>query len=426
MQKTDLNVSPYYDDFTEGSNFHRVLFRPAYSVQARELTQMQSILQNQIERLGSHFFKEGAMIIPGQTGFDITYSYVKVQATFISGAITHTVENFRTSLIGKKLTGATSNVIAKVVGTAAADGTDDLTLFIKYESSGTAVNSTTKFVFTDGESLTTDASLSYISGDTTYTIAINSQVAAAATSSATGTGSSASVQKGIYYIRGTFVQVAQQTILLDKYSNSPSYRIGFTVGESLSTPEEDTTLLDNATGSSNYAAKGAHRLKYTLALAKKSLGTADDADFVELLTVKNGAAQSQVRNTEYSVLEETLARRTHDESGDYVVRGFDIDMREHYDDGLNNGVYKSADGGDSSKVAITLSPGKAYVRGFEVETIGQTVVTLNKARTTDFIQNNPTTFSAGNYLQVENVHGIPDIDSATGISPFKEVEIRNQ
>ena len=40
MQKTDLNVSPYYDDFTEGSNFHRVLFRPAFSVQARELTQM--------------------------------------------------------------------------------------------------------------------------------------------------------------------------------------------------------------------------------------------------------------------------------------------------------------------------------------------------------------------------------------------------
>ena len=76
MQKTDLNVTPYYDDFTEDSNFHRVLFRPAFSIQARELTQMQSILQNQIERLGSHFFKEGAVVIPGQVGFDITYSYV--------------------------------------------------------------------------------------------------------------------------------------------------------------------------------------------------------------------------------------------------------------------------------------------------------------------------------------------------------------
>ena len=79
MQKTDLNVTPYYDDFTEDSNFHRVLFRPAFSIQARELTQMQSILQNQIERLGSHFFKEGAVVIPGQVGFVITYSYVKIK-----------------------------------------------------------------------------------------------------------------------------------------------------------------------------------------------------------------------------------------------------------------------------------------------------------------------------------------------------------
>ena len=102
MQKTDLNVSPYYDDFSEDKNFHRVLFRPAFSVQARELTQMQSILQNQIERLGSHFFKEGAMVIPGQAGFDITYSYVKLQDTFTSNNVEHTVENYRTSLIGKR------------------------------------------------------------------------------------------------------------------------------------------------------------------------------------------------------------------------------------------------------------------------------------------------------------------------------------
>ena len=423
MQKTDLNVTPYYDDFTEDSNFHRVLFRPAFSVQARELTQMQSILQNQIERLGSHFFKEGAMVIPGQVGFDITYSFVKVQATFTDGGTTHTVENFRTSLIGKKLEGEDSKVIAKVVGSVAAENGDDLTLYIKYETAGTAVNSTTKYVFDNDENLKTDTALSYVVNNQTRTLAINDVVAKTSASSATGTGSAAAVQKGIYYIRGTFVQCASQTVILDKYSNSPSYRVGFTITESLSTPEEDSTLLDNATGSSNYAAKGAHRLKYTLTLAKKSLGTADDADFVELLQLENGRARSQVRNTEYSVLEETLARRTFDESGDYVVRGFDIDMREHKDTGLNNGLFTD---GDSSKIAITLSPGKAYVRGFEVETISQTVVALDKARSTAFIQNNPTTFSAGNYLQVENIFGMPDIDSATGIAPFKEIEIRDR
>ena len=136
MQKTNLNVSPYYDDFSEDSLYHRVLFRPAYSVQARELTQMQSILQNQIERIGSHFFKEGAVVIPGQTGFDVTYSFVKVQATFVDeSSVTHTVENYRTDLVGKRLTGATSDVVAKVVNTQAAEGSNDLTLFVKYEKS---------------------------------------------------------------------------------------------------------------------------------------------------------------------------------------------------------------------------------------------------------------------------------------------------
>ena len=57
-QITDLNVSPYYDDFDEADNFHRVLFRPGFAIQARELTQLQSILQNQVERHGNHMFKD--------------------------------------------------------------------------------------------------------------------------------------------------------------------------------------------------------------------------------------------------------------------------------------------------------------------------------------------------------------------------------
>ena len=427
MQKTDLNVSPYYDDFSEDSLFHRVLFRPAYSVQARELTQMQTILQNQIERLGSHFFKEGAVVIPGQTGFDITYSFVKLQTTFTVSGTTHTTENFRTSLVGTKLTGTTTGVIAKVVNTVAASGSDDLTVFVKYESSGTVAGGTTKTVFGNGESLTTDTAISYTSGGSSFTIPAAGQAALTSASDATGVGSSASVQKGIFYIRGAFVQALTQTIILDKYSNSPSYRIGFSVTESLITPEENTGLLDNATGSTNFAAKGAHRLKYVLTLAKKALGTADDADFIELMTVKSGRVQSQVRATEYSVLEDTLARRTFDESGDYIVRGFDIDMREHFDDGLNDGVFTLADGGDSSKIAIGLSPGKAYVRGFEIGTLAQTFIPLSKARETNFVQNSATTFSAGNFVVVENVFGTPDITSDGNDSkPFKEVQLRDQ
>ena len=93
------------------------------------------------------------------------------------------------------------------------------------------------------------------SGQSARNFAIGASIALASASGATGTGSSANVQKGIYYIRGTFVQVEEQTIVLDKYTNTPSYRVGFTITESLSTPEEDSSLLDNATGSSNFAAK---------------------------------------------------------------------------------------------------------------------------------------------------------------------------
>ena len=56
---TNLNIDPYYDDFNEGRNFHRLLFRPGFAVQARELTQFQTILQNQIDRFGEHIFNTG-------------------------------------------------------------------------------------------------------------------------------------------------------------------------------------------------------------------------------------------------------------------------------------------------------------------------------------------------------------------------------
>ena len=72
-QKTDLNVAPYYDDFDPNDKFNRVLFRPGFAVQARELTQLQSILQNQIERFGNHMFQEGTAVIPGNQNINPNY-----------------------------------------------------------------------------------------------------------------------------------------------------------------------------------------------------------------------------------------------------------------------------------------------------------------------------------------------------------------
>ena len=83
-QNTNLNVSPYFDDFNESRNYSKVLFKPGFPVQARELTTLQSILQNQVERFGQHFFKEGSIVIPGSTFYDPDYSSVKIDPNFVN------------------------------------------------------------------------------------------------------------------------------------------------------------------------------------------------------------------------------------------------------------------------------------------------------------------------------------------------------
>ena len=374
MQKTDLNVSPYYDDFDTTDNFHRVLFRPGFAVQARELTQLQSILQNQIEKFGTHMFKEGAMVIPGQVGFTNEYYAVKLQSTFNSNPVSGYVNDY----IGKTITGATSGVKATVIGYESATTTDPLTLYVKYTQTGTDNVST---VFSDNEQIQANGAIGGI--------VAGSSSAQLQASSATATGSSANIEEGVYFVRGQFVRVTAQRIVLDKYTDTPSYRIGLGITESLITPEADTSLLDNATGSSNVNAKGAHRLKITLTLSKLPIGSAEDTNFIELIRVRNGRIQEVTRNTEYSVLGETLARRTFDESGDYSVRPFGVDVRESLDDGLNEGVYVSGANTDQgvttseSLMAVQVSPGKAYVRGYEVETTAPTFIDVEKPRTTE-------------------------------------------
>ena len=82
-QQTNLNVSPYFDDFDQTDNYYKILFKPGYPIQARELTGLQSILQNQIDRFGQHFFKEGAKVIPGNTAYSRSYYAVELNATHL-------------------------------------------------------------------------------------------------------------------------------------------------------------------------------------------------------------------------------------------------------------------------------------------------------------------------------------------------------
>ena len=157
-------------------------------------------------------------------------------------------------------------------------------------------------------------------------------------------------------------------------------RVGLTVTETLVTPEADGSLTDNSRGSSNYAAKGAHRLKIELTLAKLDVTSTADSTFIEMMRIDSGTLVSKARATEYSVLGDTLARRTFDESGDYTVKPFIFDARESITNTVEGkkftGVYTSGattdDGGTASEdlLALSCSAGKAYVKGYEFEKLG--------------------------------------------------------
>ena len=138
--------------------------------------------------------------------------------------------------------------------------------------------------------------------------------------------------------------------------------------------------------------KGAHRLQYTLTLSKLPLGSAADENFVELRQVKRGVIQEVARNTDYSVLGETFARRTFDEFGNYTVKDFGIDLRENLDDGLNEGVYSSGATTDDDNTAsegllnIQISPG-GHVRGYEIESVAPKFIDIEKPRTSEEFNN---------------------------------------
>ena len=153
-QNTDLNVSPYYDDYDETKDFHRILFRPSNAIQARELTQLQTILQNQVERFGNHIFDEGALVMGGTITVNTLYSAVKVQDTNPNSSGTAATENFRTAAVGKYYQGKTSEVVAKVINTAAkTTGGDPLTLFVNYLNTGNPSGTTVYTTFLDNEEI---------------------------------------------------------------------------------------------------------------------------------------------------------------------------------------------------------------------------------------------------------------------------------
>jgi hypothetical protein len=408
-QKTNLNVSPYYDDFNESNtgardkNYYKVLFNPGRPVQARELNTLQSILQNQVESFGSHFFKEGSLVIPGNVAFDNQFYAVKLNPTTFGVDVATYIENF----VGKKITGKSSGTTATIQKIILPDSEIEyVTLYVKY------LDSDNDFIFNqfkDNEELSADENIVY--GNTT----INSGTTFASTisKSATATGSSASIGDGVYFIRGNFARVSKQTIILDYYTNTPSYRVGLKVIEKIVTSKDDSNLYDNAKGFTNYAAPGADRFQIELVLSKKLLTDVDnDTDFVEILRVKDGTIQKITSKSDYNIIRDYLAQRTYDESGDYSIDPFQISVNNSLNNRIgNDGLFfdneKTDQGNTPSNdlMSVKLSPGKAYVRGYDIEKTGVEILDVNKPRDKQTVDNINIPFEMGNLIRINNISG---------------------
>ena len=419
-QETNLNVSPYYDDFNEQKNFNRVLFKPASPVQARELTTLQSILQNQIERFGQHFFKEGAMVIPGQIAYDPLYYAVELNDTFLGVPLSEYIDQ----LVGKVIRGSSSGVEATVVNYVLSSNSDrgNNTLYVKYSKSGQDFQTNT---FQDGENLICNSDIEY----GLSRITANNPFASCIPSNATSTGCAASIQDGVYFIRGFFVRVNSQTVILDQYDATPSYRVGLLVSENVVTSYDDSSLFDNARGFSNFSAPGADRFQINTTLIKKNLDEFNDENFVELMRLENGDLQKFVKKTDYNLIRDELARRTYDESGDYYVKPFQVSVKESLNNRQGNGgIYlpnqKTAQGGTPSSdlMLYQISPGKAYVRGFDIEKLNTSYIDVEKPRDTKTVSATSFSFDGVNYVKINNAYGSPVV----GFGTTAVVSLRNQ
>jgi hypothetical protein len=447
----NFNVAPYYDDYADEDGYLRVLFRPGYAVQARELTQLQTILQKQVTRFGDHIFKNGSQVIPGSINHDSLIHFAKLDNLYINQTVSSYINEFRNKII----TGLTSGVKALVIDTSDCECIDPTereiaTLYFKIEQTGT--DEVTKR-FAPGETLVALASDNTIANNYRLTenqaadIYVNIRSFGDGGTIATsysnnpatdvlGYGFAVEVKEGIYYIDGFFVRNEEMHLYVGRFTQSPSFRVGFKVTESVITPEEQPLLSDNAQGTTNFAAPGAHRYKIQLSLVKLPLDSTDEIKFIELLRVKDGRVQNVITKSSYAELEKTLARRTFDESGNYEVKKFKLSAREHLNtDG--SGVYPPipttgnivADQtyGDEDKFVIAIDPGKAYVSGFEIEATSTQYISFDKARENSITgeenghivreDDYPIATPVGNYVLINNVFDYPDI------SQFEQINL---
>ena len=307
------------------------------------MTGLQSILQNQIEQFGNHIFKEGSVVIPGQVSYIDNYYAVEIQSEYLGINILA----YLNKLVGKTIRGENTGVRASIVAVLPSADSDrgNNTFYVNFLDSDYLTG--TYQSFANDEVLLLEEGLfgeNEISAGKSVIVQPGSGCAVTIPLNTNSVGSAVYLSEGVYFLRGYFVTVPEQTLILDQYGNTSSYRVGLQVTEEIIDSDEDETLVDNAKGFNNFAAPGADRLKITADLVKVELGTNDVDNFVELLEVRNGILRSVVENPDYNLIKDELARRTYNESGDYYINQPTIIPKESLNDLKGNGgIFNTAE-----------------------------------------------------------------------------------
>jgi hypothetical protein len=389
----NLMNATYKDDFSDSDGFKRILFNPRRALQARELTQSQTIIQKDLERFGRNIFKEGAMVNPGGISINANIEFVKLQPSVLQAPAIEWPEN-TLAVPGAIFNGLTSGISAEIISAENGDGTASCppTLYIMYRSGGSQTAGTSTLRFLPDETIQID------NGSESYKIKANHTDA----DPSYGQGVRLSVAAGDYFAQGHFVHAKSQSKIISKYSNDFTGIVGFNVVQDIVTASDDVSLFDNQGQFPNISAPGADRYRITLTLATKP-STPGLETFMYIANIINSVIVEQATGfNQYNKINDLIAQRTSEESGNYVVDPF----------------YLTYDSGSASTLNAVLSSGKAYVNGHRINRPTQTTLAINKATTfagntsTGDISSIPAEY--GSYVIVSGFVGELPMDSPSG------------
>ena len=415
----DKTIAPYFDTFQASKNYKHVLFAAGRPVQARELNEAQSIVQDQLGKFADHVFKNGSRVSNGTVSI-VTLDYVRLK-DFDSVGVDTDLSKIPD---GIKLKGESSGVTATVVKTSKKTTKDPNTLFVIYTGYGI-----------DGKQN------KFLNGENIQVIDDNDLVVYNVTVRCPGCPTSLDavdeiepcahaakqfvVADGVYYYNGYFVTVSSANIIFSKYGENVTCKIGFDVSERIITADTDVDLYDNALGYPNESSQGADRIVVDFNLILRSKDIADGSMFVELANIEDGYIQTIKSDYEYSNLMDTMAQRTFDESGNYTVKAFPVRVREHKKSDITDQVGFKLDG-DESLLQAVIGTGIGYVKGYRKESLFESILNIPKARTTKSIQNGSVYIGERAYIDLipdETMSVWPNNPAAHSIMPMTEIQL---